>query len=78
MPELGGALKGCRLVPGWAKTFLTALENGYSERTAANAAGIGLGNIRDLQAKDPAFQADYENALAIGQTRPRPQGGGTI
>lgn len=78
MPELGGALKGCRVIPGWANTFLRAIENGYSERTAANAAGVGLGNIRDLQAKDERFQQDYENALSVGQSRPRPQGGATL
>lgn len=78
MPQMKGALQGCRLVPGWAKTFLLAIENGYSERTAANAAGVGLGNIKDLATKDAGFKADYENALAVGQSRPRPQGGGTI
>lgn len=74
--QMRGALKGCRHVPGWAKTFITALENGYTERTAANAAGVGLGNIRDLCNKDPEFKARYEHAVASGQNRARPEGGG--
>ena len=74
--KLGGALKKCRHVPGWANTFLTSLENGYTERTSANAAGVGLGNVKDLINKDPKFKQDYENALAIGKNRGRPDGGG--
>jgi hypothetical protein len=67
-------LKGCRYVPGWERTFLQALENGYSERTAASAAGIGTGNIKDRCDKDPVFKERYEFALA--NKRPRPIGGG--
>lgn len=76
--QMRGALSGCRHVPGWAKTFLTALENGYTERTAANAAGVGLGNIKDLCIKDKQFKEDRENALAMGKGRARPEGGRTF
>lgn len=67
------ALKGCRFVPGWERAFLSALEGGYSERTAMSAAGIGTGNVKDRCEKDEVFKERYEAAKAAGANR-RPWG----
>lgn len=73
-----GALSECRLVPGWTKIFLSALKNGYSERMAAKAAGVGLGSIGNMRAKDTKFAMEYENAKAAGETRKQYNVGRTV
>ncbi len=70
MTEMQGSLAGCRHVPGWERTFLTALENGYTERTAMSAAGIGAGNVRDRAAKDEIFKERYEAAKTSPRRNP--------
>jgi hypothetical protein len=58
-------------VPGWEKTFLTAIKNGYNERTAANMAGVGTGDILHRSGKSPEFKARYDEAHANRRQRPR-------
>ena len=72
---LTGALSKCRHVPGWERTFFSALEQGYSERTAATTAGVGAGNIKSQCEKYPAFKAKYEAALVSSKQRKPPMGG---
>lgn len=65
-----GALSKCRHVPGWEKTFIEAIKQGYNEKTAANAAGVGTGDIKSRVGKDPAFKQRYEEAWAKRKARP--------
>lgn len=65
-----GALKGCRHVPGWERTFIQAILNGYNEKTAANAAGVGTGDIRHRVNNDDGFKKRYEEAWAKRKSRP--------
>ena len=45
------------------KFFLAVLQRGYSIAGAAAAIGITRQQALDLRAKDPAFAADWDNAL---------------
>ena len=65
-----GALDGCRHVPGWERTFLTALENGYTERTAMHAAGVGVANVKSRAEKDQVFKERLEAARASPRRNP--------
>lgn len=60
-----------RVIPGWVNTFLRAIRNGYSEKTAANAAGVGTLDIHNRMKKDESFKLKYEDALANQKERPR-------
>ena len=65
-----GALDGCRHVPGWERSFLTALENGYTERMAMNASGIGMANVKNRCERDAVFKERYEAAKASPRRNP--------
>lgn len=67
------AVPQVRRVPGWERTFLQGIRNGYTEKTAANAAGIGSAAIRRQTENDPEFKRRYEEAWA--NRRERPAGG---
>lgn len=67
---MNGALKNCRHVPGWERTFLQAIKNGYTEKTAANAAGIGTSDVKHRMEKDSAFKKRYEDTYATRRVRP--------
>ena len=54
---------------GWIKPFLNAIQNGYSEKNAANMSGVGTNAIHNLVDKDPAFKARYDEAQS--KARPR-------
>ena len=66
------ALQHCKLRHGWIKPFLAAIQNGYSEKNAANMSGESTTTIHQHADKDPGFQAEYEAAKA--KARPRGQG----
>lgn len=67
------ALPKLRQIPGWERTFLQAISNGYSEKTAANAAGISTVDVKRRMEKDPKFKSRYEETFAA--RKPRPAGG---
>ncbi len=69
------AMKGCRHVPGWERSFLTNLEQGISERTSMHRVGIGAGTVRDHCNRDSVFKERYEFSKAKGSSRVRPVGG---
>lgn len=66
---MSNSLNQCKLRHGWIKPFLNAIQNGFSEKNAANAAGEGTNSIHRLMEKDPEFKARYE--LAQAKARPR-------
>ena len=66
---MSNSLKNCKLIHGWVKPFLNAIQHGYSERNAANMAGESTNTIHQLEAKDPKFRARYDAALS----KARPQ-----
>ena len=66
---MSNSLNQCKLRHGWIKPFLNAIRNGYSERNAANMAGESTNTIRQLDANDPSFKAQYDEAQV--KARPR-------
>ena len=60
-------------IPGWEKGFLMAIRNGYNEKTAANTAGVGTGDVQLRLKQSPEFKKRYEEATA--NRKPRPTGG---
>ncbi len=66
---MSNSLSQCKLRHGWIKPFLNAIQNGYSERNAANMAGESTNTIHRLADKDPDFKVQYDVAKA--KARPR-------
>ena len=66
---MSNSLNQCKLRHGWIKPFLNAIQNGYSEKNAANMAGESTNTIHRLADKDPEFQAKYHEAQK--KARPR-------
>jgi len=66
---MSNSLNQCKLIHGWVKPFLYAIQNGYSEMNAANMSGVGTNAVQRLEANDPSFKAQY--AEAQQKARPR-------
>ena len=66
---MSNSLNRCKLIHGWIKPFLNAIQNGYSEKNAANMSGVGTNAVRQLEDKDPGFRARYDEAQK--KARPR-------
>ena len=66
---MSNSLSRCKLIKGWVKPFLNAIQNGYSEKNAANMSGVGTNAVHTLIEKDPAFKAQYD--VAQSKARPR-------
>ena len=66
---MSNSLSQCKLIHGWVKAFLHAIQNGYSEMNAANMSGVGTNAVRQLADKDPGFNAQYGEAQK--KARPR-------
>ena len=58
------SLDKCRLHPGWMRPFLLAIENGYTEKNAANMSGVGTYIIHKRVNNDADFKTAYDEALA--------------
>ena len=71
---MSNSLNKCKLIRGWVKPFLAAIQNGYTEKNAANMSGESTNTILALEAKDPVFAAQY--AEAQKKARPRYGHGG--
>jgi len=71
---MSNSLNKCKLRHGWIKPFLNAIKNGYSEKNAANMSGESTNTIHQLEDKDPAFKAEYDEA--VKKARPRGVGMG--
>ena len=71
---MSNSLRNCKLRRGWIKPFLAAIQNGYSEKNAANMSGESTNTIHQLADKDPQFKAEYD--LAASKARPRYGKGG--
>lgn len=69
---MSNSLNQCKLRRGWIKPFLAAITNGYSEKNAANMSGESTNTIHQLERNDPAFKAEYDEA--VKKARPRGQG----
>ena len=52
-----------RVIPGWERKFLLSIKNGYNEKTAANAAGVGTAEINRQLAKNSGFKEDSYSEL---------------
>jgi hypothetical protein len=57
--------------PAWEKQFLRAIHNGYLEKTAANLAGVGSGDVKVWQRRSTGFAERYEEAKTNALARPR-------
>lgn len=68
-----GALGRCRYVPGWEKTYLEAIKQGYNNKTAANLAGVGTAEVNKRMGRDPKFKQRVEET--VQNKKARPQGG---
>ena len=68
---MSNSLNQCKLRRGWIKPFLAAIKNGYSEKNAANMSGESTNTIHQLERNDPAFKAEYDEA--VSKARPRGQ-----
>ena len=55
----------------WEKQFLRAIENGYPEKTAANLAGVGTGDVRNWAKRSQGFAEAYDASKARAVPRPR-------
>ena len=66
---MSNSLSQCKLIHGWVKPFLHAIQNGYSEMNAANMSGVGTNAVRRLAETDPGFNAQYDEAQK--KARPR-------
>lgn len=66
---MSNSLNQCKLRHGWAKHFLIAIRNGYSEKNAANRSGVGTNAIHQLAGNDPDFKTKYDEAQK--NARPR-------
>ncbi len=64
------SLKKCRLVHGWIKPFLAAIEDGYNELNSAQMAGISTVMVAQQVDNDPAFKKSYEDTHANRRERP--------
>lgn len=71
---MSNSLNQCKLRHGWIKPFLAAIQNGYSEKNAANMSGESTTTISRYAEKDPGFKAEY--AAAQAKARPRYGHGG--
>ncbi len=66
---MSNSLNRCKLRHGWIKPFLAAIQNGYSEKNAANMSGESTSTIQRLERNDPEFKAQYDEAAS--RARPR-------
>lgn len=66
---MSNSLNRCKLIRGWVKPFLAAIQNGYSEKNAANMSGESTNTILALEAKDPEFRARYAEAQKKAKPR---------
>ena len=66
---MSNSLNRCKLRRGWIKPFLAAIQNGYSEKNAANMSGESTTTIHQLERNDPDFKAEYD--AAVKKARPR-------
>jgi len=57
------SLNRCTLHPGWVKSFLAAIKNGYNERNAANMSGVGTNTVAQRCANVPEFKAQYDELM---------------
>lgn len=63
LPEL-------RRIPGWVPVFLKQVQQGRTDRTAAQIAEVPLPVVRKHMEKDPKFKAEYEEALSKQMEQP--------
>lgn len=66
---MSNALNKCKLRHGWIKPFLAAIQNGYSEKNAANMSGESTTVIHRYAERDSAFKAAYDTAQAKAKPR---------
>jgi hypothetical protein len=66
---MSNSLSRCKLQHGWIKPFLSAIQNGYTEKNAANMSGVGTNAVHNLIEKDPEFGKRYDEAQK--NARPR-------
>jgi hypothetical protein len=67
---MSNSLNKCRLVKGWIKPFLAAIEDGYNELNASQMAGISTVMVSQQVDQDPAFKKSYEDAHENRRERP--------
>lgn len=63
------SLMNCKHIPGWVPFVLNALRNGQNDVNAAGAGGVSTVQVAQRRASDPAFDAQYEEAVGQGRKR---------